>query len=128
MLLIAFYASWEGKEHWYHRQVQLVDGSNLAEDESYKITEAMGVSNGKANHGVYTTLNKNNQMVLQVKRSFNSVVCLDILASATINCALFLIRWCIFYWTQLEQLRLTFVHSIGVPHLYVPLFSAPSGP
>ena len=57
----------EGREHWYHRQQQLVDGTNLAGDESYKIVKAIRVSNEKVFHGVYTILNEYGQVVMQVR-------------------------------------------------------------
>ena len=57
----------EGREYWYHRQQQLVDGTNLAGDESHKIVKAIRVSNEKVFHGVYTILNEYGQVVMQVR-------------------------------------------------------------
>lgn len=57
----------EGREHWYHRQQQLVDGTNLAGDESHKVVKAIRVSHEKVFHGVYTIINEYGQVVMQVR-------------------------------------------------------------
>jgi len=57
----------EGREHWYHWQQQLVDGSNLAGDESHKVVKAIRVRHEKVFHGVYTIINEYGQVVMQVR-------------------------------------------------------------
>ena len=48
VLQSAFVAVMEGMEHWYHRQQQLVDGRNLALDDSHKVTKGIRVMNSKS--------------------------------------------------------------------------------
>lgn len=67
VLQSAFVAVMEGMEHWYHRQQQLVDGRNLALDDSHKVTKGIRVMNSKVFHGVHTVLNEHSQVVMQVR-------------------------------------------------------------
>ena len=67
VLKCAFVALIEGREYCYHGQQQLVDGRNLADDESHKVVKAIRVNNEKVFNGVYTVINEYGQVVLQVR-------------------------------------------------------------
>ena len=56
----------EGKESYYHRHAQRVDGQNAGGDESHKMTKSIRGANDKVFHGVYTMVNEFGQVMLQV--------------------------------------------------------------
>lgn len=60
------YAVFEGREQWYHRRAQLVDGQILAGEDSHKIVKSIRVADSKVYHGVHTMLNEFGQVVMQV--------------------------------------------------------------
>lgn len=56
----------EGKEPYYHRHAQKVDGQNVAGDESHKMTKSIRVTDDKVFHGMYTMVNEFGQVMFQV--------------------------------------------------------------
>ena len=61
----------EGKEQYYHRHAQRVDGENVGGDESHKVTKSVRVTDDRVFHGVYTMVNEFGQVMLQVSGIFS---------------------------------------------------------
>lgn len=80
VLKAAFVVVMEGREHWYHRQQQLVDGRNLALDDSHKIVKGIRVLNEKVIHGVHTVISEHGQVVMQVNEVSDMFFCYNGLA------------------------------------------------
>lgn len=66
VLRIAWDVTWEGRADYYRRSAQLVDGENLAVDESHKLIKGVRVDNNKVLSGIFTVMNEHHQVVAQV--------------------------------------------------------------
>ncbi|CAN0448366.1 unnamed protein product, partial [Scytosiphon promiscuus] len=51
---------------WYRRSGQLVDGENVALDDSYKLVKAIRVNDKKVFHSLLTVMNEHNHVIAQV--------------------------------------------------------------
>lgn len=69
VLQSALIATFEGKQHWYYREQQMLDGTNAAGDGSHKVVKAIRLANEKVFNGMYTMVNEYNQVVMQVRTS-----------------------------------------------------------
>lgn len=60
---------WESRREYYRRDAQMIDGDNVAVDESHKLVKGIRVDNSKVYHGILTVINQHNQVVAQVSFS-----------------------------------------------------------
>jgi hypothetical protein len=73
LLQEAWYQLSELREHWYHRQAQLVHGKVLSGDAAHKLVKGVRLFGAKIIRGIYTVLNEWNQVVLQRPMLHDSV-------------------------------------------------------
>lgn len=130
VLQSAFVAVMEGMEHWYHRQQQLVDGRNLALDDSHKVTKGIRVMNSKVFHGLHTTLNEHGQVSMQVR---GGEVCIMLhfvdtdthrvpgVASCVVHSRLISIWGTVTFRTYSHKLSPPLLSLGFSPHVYIPL-------
>ncbi|CAN0585936.1 unnamed protein product, partial [Laminaria digitata] len=65
VLRAAWDAVLEGRMPWYRRSAQLVDGENVALDDSHKLVKAVRVNGTKVYHSLLTVMNEHNQVMAQ---------------------------------------------------------------
>ncbi|CAM9783090.1 unnamed protein product, partial [Laminaria digitata] len=73
----AWDVTWESRKEYYRRSAQLVDGDNIAVDESHKLVKGIRVDNSKVFHGIFTVINQHNQVVAQAPKASVTVGSLE---------------------------------------------------
>lgn len=92
ILLEVWYKGFEGRECWCHRNAQLIDGQNIAGDESFKVIKDIRFPDSKVYNGICTCLKEHYQVSMQIRCTIWYEFIVTSLDGTRSFCGVFIIR------------------------------------